>query len=47
MLRAFFISAVLAVVVSPALADEIDTCRDQQTEAKARLDAGETLIAAA
>ena len=47
MLRAFFASTVLVVVAGPALADDMDTCRDRQTEAKARLDACENVIAAA
>jgi tetratricopeptide (TPR) repeat protein len=46
MWRAFFVSAVLVAVAGPALADDMDACRDQQTEAKARLDACETVIAA-
>ena len=45
MLRALFVSAVLVAVAGPALADDIDTCRDRQTEAKARLDACEKVIA--
>jgi tetratricopeptide (TPR) repeat protein len=47
MLRAVFVSAVLVGVGGPALADGMDACRDQQTEAKARLDACESVIAAA
>jgi tetratricopeptide (TPR) repeat protein len=47
MLRAVFVSAVLVGVAGPALADDMDTCRDQQTEAKARLNACENVIAAA
>jgi tetratricopeptide (TPR) repeat protein len=46
MLRALFVSAVLVAVASPALADDIDACRDRQTEAKARLDACEKVITA-
>jgi tetratricopeptide (TPR) repeat protein len=47
MLRALFVSAVLVALAGPALADDMDTCRDRQTEAKARLDACENVIAAA
>jgi tetratricopeptide (TPR) repeat protein len=46
MLRALLVSAVLVAVAGPALADDIDSCRDRQTEAKARLDACEKVIAA-
>jgi tetratricopeptide (TPR) repeat protein len=49
MLRApvLLVSAVLVAVAGPALADDMDACRDRQTEAKARLDACEKVIAAA
>jgi tetratricopeptide (TPR) repeat protein len=54
MLRALTASAVMLVVASftPVMADDpaprsdLDSCRDRQTEAKARLDACEKLIAA-
>jgi tetratricopeptide (TPR) repeat protein len=46
MLRALFVSAVLLAIVGLALADDMDACRDRQTEAKARLDACEKVIAA-
>jgi tetratricopeptide (TPR) repeat protein len=46
MWRAIFVSAVLVTVAGPALADDMDACRDRQTEAKARLDACEQVIAA-
>jgi hypothetical protein len=46
MLRALFGSVLLVAIANPALADDIDACRDRQTEAKARLDACEKVIAA-
>jgi tetratricopeptide (TPR) repeat protein len=46
MLRAFLVSFVTLAFVGPALADDMDACRDRQTEAKARLDACERVIAA-
>jgi tetratricopeptide (TPR) repeat protein len=46
MLRVFFGLAVALAIVGPALADDVEICRDKQTEAKARLDACEKVIAA-
>jgi tetratricopeptide (TPR) repeat protein len=46
MLRALFTSAVLLAAAGPALADDMDTCRDRQSEPKARLEACEKIIAA-
>jgi tetratricopeptide (TPR) repeat protein len=46
MLRALSFSVVLLVIAGPALADDMDLCRDRQTEAKARQDACEKVIAA-
>ena len=46
MLRALFISAGLLAVASPALADDMDICRDRQSEPKGRLEACERIIAA-
>jgi tetratricopeptide (TPR) repeat protein len=46
MLRAFFVFVVVLAIAGPALADDMDTCRDKQTEAKARLDACEKVLAA-
>jgi tetratricopeptide (TPR) repeat protein len=46
MLRALFMSAVLLAVAGPALADDMDICRDRQSEPKARLEACEKIIAA-
>jgi len=46
MLRAFLVLALVQAVSFPALADDVDLCRDKQTEAKARLDACEKLLAA-
>lgn len=45
MLRALFVSMVMLALAGPALADDMDVCRDRQTEAKARLDACEKAIA--
>jgi tetratricopeptide (TPR) repeat protein len=45
MLRAFIASAVLLAIAGPALADDLEACRDRQAEAKARLDACEKAIA--
>jgi tetratricopeptide (TPR) repeat protein len=46
MLRALFVSAAVVAIAGPALADDLDLCRDRQTEAKARLDACEKIVAA-
>ena len=47
MLRAFFVSAVLLTIAGPALADDMDVCRDKQAEDKAaRVQACEKVIAA-
>jgi tetratricopeptide (TPR) repeat protein len=46
MLRALFMLAVTLAFAGPARADDMDTCRDRQTEAKARLDACDKVIAA-
>jgi tetratricopeptide (TPR) repeat protein len=46
MLRALFMLAVTLAIAGPARADDMDTCRDRQTEAKARLDACDKVIAA-
>lgn len=47
MLRVLFASAVLLSMSGPALADDIETCRDRQSEDKAaRLEACEKVIAA-
>ena len=46
-LRAVFISAVILAISGPALADDLQTCRDRQAEDKtARLEACEKVIAA-
>ena len=46
-LRAVFVSAVVLAISGPALADDLQTCRDRQTEDKAaRLAACENLITA-
>jgi hypothetical protein len=46
-LRAFFMSAVVLAISGPALADDLETCRDRQVEDKAgRLEACEKVIAA-
>jgi tetratricopeptide (TPR) repeat protein len=46
-LRAVFASAVVLAISGPALADDLQTCRDRQTEDKAaRLEACENLITA-
>ena len=47
MLRILVVSAVVLTFAAPARADDMDICRDRQTEAKARLDACEKVIAAA
>jgi tetratricopeptide (TPR) repeat protein len=44
MLRVFFVSAFVLVVAGTAWADDLETCRDRQAEAKARLNACEKLI---
>jgi tetratricopeptide (TPR) repeat protein len=41
-----FVAIVTLVISGPAQADDMDACRDRQTEAKARLDACEKVIAA-
>jgi tetratricopeptide (TPR) repeat protein len=46
MLRAVLILVVMLAIAGPARADDMDTCRDHQTEAKARLDACDKVIAA-
>ena len=46
MLRALFTSAVLLAVAGSALADDMDICRDRQSEPKGRLEACERIIAA-
>ena len=46
MLRALFILVVTLALAGPARADDMDTCRDRQAEAKARLEACEKVIAA-
>jgi tetratricopeptide (TPR) repeat protein len=46
MWRALFISAMLLAAGGPALAEDIDICRDRQSEPKARLEACEKIIAA-
>ena len=46
MLRAFLMSAVVLAVAGPALADDMDVCRDKQSEPKPRLEACEKIIAA-
>jgi tetratricopeptide (TPR) repeat protein len=47
MLRPLFVAIVTLAIAGPALADDdMDACRDHQTEAKMRLDACEKVIAA-
>ena len=46
MLRALLLLAATLTIAGPARADDIDTCRDRQAEAKARLAACENLIVA-
>src|SRR6202012_411158 len=46
MLRALFTSAVLLAIGGPALADDMDVCRDRQADHKARFEACEKIIAA-
>jgi tetratricopeptide (TPR) repeat protein len=46
MLRVFLVLVVTLAIAGPALADDMATCRDKQTEAKARLDACEKVLAA-
>jgi tetratricopeptide (TPR) repeat protein len=46
MLRVFFGLVVTLAIAGPVLADDMESCRDKQTEAKARLDACEKVIAA-
>jgi tetratricopeptide (TPR) repeat protein len=45
MLRPLLVSIVTLALAGPALADDIDACRDRQTEAKARQEACEKVIA--
>ena len=47
MLRVLFASALALLVVAPALADDMEICRDKdkQVDPKARLDACEKIIA--
>ncbi len=47
MLRVFFMLVVTMAIAGPALADDMETCRDKQTEAKARLEACENVLGAA
>jgi len=44
MLRVFLVLVATMAIAGPALADDKETCRDKQTEAKARLDACEKVI---
>jgi Flp pilus assembly protein TadD len=44
MLRVLFVSAVLLAIAGPALADDLETCRDPQADSKLRLTACEALI---
>jgi tetratricopeptide (TPR) repeat protein len=46
MLRPLFILVVTLALAGPARADDMDTCRDRQAEAQARLEACEKVIAA-
>jgi tetratricopeptide (TPR) repeat protein len=46
MLRVFFGLVVTLAIAGPVLADDMESCRDKQTEAKARMDACEKVIAA-
>jgi tetratricopeptide (TPR) repeat protein len=47
MLRALFVASVTLAIAGPVLADDdMDACRDRQTEAKTRLEACEKVIAA-
>ena len=46
MLRALLMSAVVLAAAGPALADDMDVCRDKQSEPKPRLEACEKIIAA-
>jgi tetratricopeptide (TPR) repeat protein len=46
MLRVLFMSAVVLAIAGPALADDMDICRDRQAEHKARFEACEKIIAA-
>ena len=46
MLRALLMSAALLAAAVPALADDMDVCRDRQSEPKGRLEACERIIAA-
>ena len=46
MLRALVLSIVALVIAGPALADDLDACRDRQTEVKARQAACEKVLAA-
>ena len=44
MLRVVFVSAVLLTIAGPALADDLETCRDPQADSKLRLNACEALM---
>ena len=44
MLRVLVVSAVLLTIAGPALADDVETCRDPQADSKLRLTACEALI---
>jgi tetratricopeptide (TPR) repeat protein len=46
MLRVLFALVVTMAIAGPALADDMETCRDKQVEAKARQDACEKVLAA-
>jgi Flp pilus assembly protein TadD len=46
MLRVFLVLAAIMASAGPVLADDMEACRDKQTEAKARLEACEKVIAA-
>ena len=45
MLRAFLLSIGLSVLATSAWADDVETCRDNQAEAAARLTACNAVIA--
>jgi tetratricopeptide (TPR) repeat protein len=47
MLRVFLVLVAAMAIAGPVLADDMEACRDKQTEAKARLEACEKVIAAA
>ena len=46
MSRVFFVLVATMAIAGPVLADDMETCRDKQADAKARLDACEKVIAA-